>query len=173
VANSTEGLTLDVQKAYREFLKREADPAGQIFYVQQMQIGMPLAYVEAALAASPEFVSQGGTFLTNLYQRGLKRSLDFPGSNFWTGLLNSGRISEFSVAATILQGAERANIITNFQGTPNVDLGWYETYLGRVGDPLGLTFWNAKLSSQLFSYQEVLAEFVSTDEFVNHAAVSA
>jgi hypothetical protein len=169
LANSIEGLTLDVQREYREFLNREADPAGQIFYVQQMQIGMPLAYVEAALASSSEFVSHGGTFLTNLYQRGLKRSLDLPGSNFWTGLLNSGRVSQFSVAATILQGGERASIVTNFQGTPNVDLGWYESFLGRVGDPLGLVYWDAKLSSQLFSYQEVLAEFVSTDEFFIHA----
>jgi hypothetical protein len=169
LANSTEGLTLDVQREYREFLNRAADPAGQIFYVQQMQLGMPLAYVEAALASSSEFVSQGGTFLGNLYQRGLKRSLDFAGSNFWSALLNSGRVSEFSVAATILQGPERADIITNNQGTPNVDLGWYEAYLGRIGDPLGVPFWNGLLSSQLFSYQEVLAEFVSTDEFFIHA----
>jgi FG-GAP-like repeat/Domain of unknown function (DUF4214) len=172
IANSAEALTLDVQREYREFLHREADPAGQIFYVQQMQIGMPLAYVEAALAASSEFVSQGGTFLTNLYQRGLKRTLDLSGATFWTGILNSGRTSAFAVAATILQGAERANIITNFQGTPNIDLGWYESYLSRVGDPLGLTYWNGKLASQLFSYQKVLAEFTSTDEFFIHASVS-
>ncbi len=85
-------------------------------------------------------------------------------------MLNSGRVSEYMVASMILQGGERASIITNFQGTPNVDLGWYESYLGRVGDPLGLIYWDAQLSSQLFSYQEVLAEFVSTNEFFNHAA---
>ncbi len=165
VANSKEALTFDVQREYQEFLNRPADPAGLIYYVQQMQIGLPLANVEAALASSPEFVAQGGTFLTNLYQRGLKRGLDLAGSNYWTGLLNSGRVSEFSVAATILLGSERANIITDFPGTPNIDLGWYEAYLGRVGDPMGLQSWNALLSSQLFSFQSVLAEFLSTEEF--------
>ncbi len=59
LANSTEGLTYDVQKAYLEFLNRPADPVGQIYFVQQMQVGLPLADVEAEMAASPEFVSAG------------------------------------------------------------------------------------------------------------------
>jgi hypothetical protein len=170
LADSFEALAQNVRRAFREFLHRDPETAALIQFTHLLQLGRPIIEVEVAVVSSAEFQSLPGGFLANLYARGLKRSLDPNGNLFWQTLLSAGKMSVQQVALAILSNTERAAILVNFPGTAAAgfsDIGFYQQFLNKNGDVAGAAFWTNVLAALMFNRQQVLAAFVSTNEYFN------
>jgi hypothetical protein len=159
ILHSPEYATAAVRRLYERLLLREADPAGQAFWIDFMGQGHTAAEVEGMLLASDEYFSRrsGGTaegFLQALYQDVFGRFLDSDGAGFWGQALAAGT-SRTEVARAILTSAEGAAATVR---------GWYDQFLGRLPDDGGMTFWTNALQKGE-DREAVLAAILASDEY--------
>lgn len=100
-----------VQYAYIAFYGRPADPAGQVYWAEQLDAAEgDLSAIINAFATSEEYDEQYGD-LTNeelvnaLYQQILGRDAEEDGLNYYVGELEAGNITKGEIALAILNGA--------------------------------------------------------------------
>lgn len=130
---SPAGLTAVVDAAYRAYLGRGADPAGQAAFVGALEHGLTWRQLRTALVGSPEFYSRAGAtpagFLDAAYRVLLGRPVDQGGVASWSATLAAGRSTSW--VATQLQNSAEGRAYAVAQS--------YLQVLGRQVDPLGLT----------------------------------
>ncbi|HZT79369.1 MAG TPA: DUF4214 domain-containing protein, partial [Gemmataceae bacterium] len=157
---STEYRSLLIDKLYRTYLARPADPLGLSLGLQFFQAGGTEVQYKALLLGTPEYLLTrgGGTnagFLVALYQDVLGRALDPIGLANFGALLNSG-VPRQVVAQALLGSAEADAVFV---------AGLYATYLHRPADAVGL---GQLLSAMLrgLSQEQATVLILSTDEFI-------
>jgi uncharacterized protein (TIGR03118 family) len=159
IESSTEALTDAVQKAYQLYLHRAADPMGLSYWVGVLQSGETLEQVDAGIVGSTEyFQSRGGGsnlgFLTALFQDALNHGLDPAFAPALLVQLESG--------TTTAQVAAEVFASTEFQ--QDLVKGYYQAFLRRLTDTVGLNFWGSQLQTGTRD-QDVVAGILSSSEF--------
>lgn len=126
IFESAERLDPIIRQYYRDYLLREAEPAGVEFYREVWRAdGGPDNVVANIISSAEFFASAGGTnqlWVTELYRRLLGREPDAAGLEYWTTRLQSGQLSRQQVVFGFTRSDE------NFRNLVN---GWYQQYLGR------------------------------------------
>jgi hypothetical protein len=137
VADSTEALSLVVNRIYLRFLNRNADPVGLAGWVGNMQRGMTEEQVMAGVLASGEFASRanalvGGAsadanFVQALYQLLLLRTTTTEIQGWLPTVATAGRQT---VAADFLGSGEfRTAAVRTFYGDPSLNPLPWEPFL--------------------------------------------
>lgn len=97
-----------VTRSFLGYLGRPPDPSGMAYWVGKLRAGRSVAWVNASLAASPEFerrqagLSEAG-FVTDLYEDLLARTPDAGGLAYWTGKLAAGTSRASVVGSFVAQ----------------------------------------------------------------------
>jgi hypothetical protein len=171
IVNSTEGLATLVRDAYRLILGRAADPAGLVGWVNFLARGGSMAQVRAQLASSPEFFLRNGvgnddTFLTALYARVLGRAVDLSGRNSFRAQFAAGA-TRTQVALVVFTSTEFLTklVSTGFNVGGVIIPGYYQRFLNRVGDSLGVNNL-VGLMQRGFREQEAIVSLASSPEYV-------
>jgi VCBS repeat-containing protein len=103
IFNSVERLDPLVTQFYEKFLLRGTDPGGLAYWVNDWQRTGDPQHVVVNILSSKEFLDDAGDtnngFVSLLYERLLSRAPESGGLSYWTGLLNSGRMTTGQVAA--------------------------------------------------------------------------
>ena len=88
---------------YKCALAREGEAAGVKFWSDALEQGTDLKALGDAFDDTPEFLARHGAltnrqYVEKLYQDGLGRTADAEGLDYWTGLLDSGRLGRGELA---------------------------------------------------------------------------
>lgn len=118
IFNSPERLDPLVTQYYEQYLLRAPEPGGLAFWVADWQATGGPEHLQVSVLGSQEFFNDAGDtnagFVTLLYQRFLGRAPDSNGFNYWTGLLNSGQLNRFQVAADFQASPEQHTLVVDF-----------------------------------------------------------
>jgi hypothetical protein len=95
-----------------------------------------------------------------MYQSLLGRSFDAAGETSWLSQLFAGTLTHEQVITDFLYSTESLTRLTE---------GYYETFLQRPADPVGLSGWVSHLQQGL-SFLTIGQQFLASDEFYNRAA---
>lgn len=104
-------------RLYQAALDRKPDGGGLGFWINMMDNGMSVTQAAANFVSSAEFQTTYGNLTNNqfaaqLYRNVLHRESDAGGLAFWTGALDSGRMSKPEVLAAFSESSEnQANLI--------------------------------------------------------------
>ena len=108
----------DVDRVFRRFLEREADPGGRSYWVDALRAGRSLRIFRAQLFGSNEyFTKAGGTnaaFVERAYEDVLGRLPDTAGRNYWIGRIEAG-VGRGSVANAFLVSSEARRFLVREQ----------------------------------------------------------
>ena len=112
-----------VARLYDTALNRLPDAGGLATWSARLDAGMSLRDVAALFIASPEFLTRYGGldsagFVRAMYQNVLDRPGDAAGVNYWTGLLDGGRIDRAGVVVAFSESQEHRVALA-----PNIDDG--------------------------------------------------
>ena len=104
-----QGVQDGITELYLGFFGRAPDPAGLIFWSEQIQAGANLVQVADQFAQSPEFSRQYADLsveqvVTKIYDHVLERAPDPGGLSFWTSALKNGT-SLSSLVWTVVDSA--------------------------------------------------------------------
>lgn len=99
----------NVTRSFLAYLGRVPDPSGLSYWVGKIRSGKSMAWVNAALASSPEFQRRQASltdsqFIDSLYRDLLNRAPDAGGKAYWTSKLTAG--------------ASRASVVGSFVARP-------------------------------------------------------
>lgn len=100
-----------IQAVYIAFYGRPADPAGQLYWAEQLDAaGGDLSSIIDAFANSSEYHDRFGgydsdTLVDNLYQQAFGRSAEPAGLEYWAGELDAGHTTLGRIALDVLNGA--------------------------------------------------------------------
>lgn len=118
IFNSPERLDPLVTQYYQQYLHRAPDPLGLDFWVLDWATTGGPEHTQVSMLGSQEFFDDAGDtnsgFITLLYQRVLGRAPDPNGFSYWTGLLDSGKLNRFQVAADFLASPEQHVLVVDF-----------------------------------------------------------
>jgi hypothetical protein len=162
-----EGLSnsLFVAFTYEGFLRRGVDPAGQAFWVGELENGrITRAELVYKLISSDEYrdiVSTVGRF----YLGCLNRLPDADGLAGWTGYLRGGHSAQ-----ELAQGfANAPEFQQQMAGLTNAGFvqQLYRGVLGREADAAGLAGWTTLLDTAQFSRTNLLEAFIQSQEAVD------
>ena len=92
------GYDAFVKQVYRLVLGRDADPAGEAFWVGRLSSGDPMWHVGASIAHTPEWAQNRVIFDYIVSHVGYP---DVPGRDFWAGRLMSG-MPEWQMLAALV-----------------------------------------------------------------------
>jgi hypothetical protein len=165
IQSSLEYKIHEVNRTYKIFLHREADPSGLQTGLQIVAMfGLRAEY--AFLTGSPEYrqTRSGSTieaWLNTVYVDAFNRSIDSSAETAFSQALSSGAVS-FQQAADILFTSPEFN--QDIIGT------YYTGFLGRYADSAGLAFWANKLLSGQ-SLENIIAGIVGSSEYFNQMRV--
>ncbi|WP_168927513.1 DUF4214 domain-containing protein [Nitrincola alkalilacustris] len=112
---NTTSLT-QIQKLYVAFYGRPADPAGQVYWAQQLDTAQgSLQRIIDAFANSVEYAMRfeqldTETLVSNLYRQAFGRDAEEAGLSYWVGQLQSGAVSIGQLALAILEGAQNQDL---------------------------------------------------------------
>jgi len=168
IFESNEHLDPIITQYYEQFLLRAPDQQGLTFWRDQVWkvYGGP-EQVIAGMISSPEFFqSAGGTntgWVTQLYQRLLKRAPDTQGLQFWVGLLDQHQATESQVVLGFLSSTE---YYTNL-----VD-GFFQQYLERAPSSAELAQYLSQLQAGA-SQRAIQIKIVDTPEYLNNPPAPA
>lgn len=111
-------FTQSIEKLYVAYFNRPADPAG-LAYWEGVASSHGLAPISAAFAASDEYKSAFAgqshrQIVDKVYQNLFNRPAEADGLNYWSQLLDQGRLGVDNVVTAVLQGAQGsdAQIVT-------------------------------------------------------------
>jgi hypothetical protein len=167
-----------IQRAYDTILGRGADGGGLDYYVDQMEDrGMSLVAVANDLAGSAEFQAatgglNNGQFVDYVYSHALGRAADAGGKAYYTQALDQG-MSRGAFVVDLSESAEHRGLTADLvaQGFFNTDDNYqavallYDTFMGRLPDAGGLTFYGDKVKSGAMTLQQVAGDFAESTEF--------
>lgn len=100
-----------IQSIYIAFYGRPADPAGQLYWAEQLDTaGGDLSSIIDAFANSSEYHDRFGgydsdTLVDNLYLQAFGRSAEPAGLEYWAGELDAGHTTLGRIALDVLNGA--------------------------------------------------------------------
>lgn len=145
-----------VDDLYLDVLGRAPDSAGRRYWLEQIRAGLSLRDLAVSFYGSEEYVLRSGSteaFVERLYQAILDRSGDPTGTDYWVGLLRTGRARPLDVAGGLYQSIESRSKRVADQ---------YQLVLGRSPDPGGHAYW----AERLLRFDDVLlaAELAASDE---------
>jgi hypothetical protein len=106
--------------------------------------------------AAPAPVSPNELFVRAAYQDILGREGDSQGVEYWTGLLNTGKVTRKQVAKQMLRSPEATK--------PKVEQV-YRDALGREADAAGLAYWVKALGAGLSSVRFVALQYGSDEAY--------
>ncbi|MEX2121353.1 MAG: DUF4214 domain-containing protein [Pirellulales bacterium] len=165
---SAERLDPIVSQFYRDFLLREPEQEGLVFWRTRWQVEGEPDNVIAGMISSPEFfASAGGTnrlWVTEMYRRLLNREPDQQGLDFWTDHLDNGRLGREQVVLGFVKSDE------NFR---NLVTDWFQQYLNRqpTSDAEIAPF--VSQLQQGASQRDIQTQILDTDEYFNSPPVPA
>jgi N-acetylmuramoyl-L-alanine amidase len=172
-----------VRLLYTTTFNRQPDTTGLNYWREMLRDGLSRTYVAVSFLNSPEFAdicNQYGIirgiarvnenrdvnvaytkFVARLYTKAFDRNFDVSGLNYWTGLLNSKKITPEQVAENFFLSAEmQAKRYTNTQYVTVL----YRTFLDREPDAEGRAYHLGRLNSGV-SRLVVLYGFSRSAEF--------
>jgi hypothetical protein len=155
-----------VISAYIAVLGRNPDYAGWLYWLGNLQAGLPQQQVINAFIQSTEFQTTYGTlnntqFVTLVYQNVLGRAPDANGLAFWVGQLNTGAATRAQVMYSFATSTEFQNQIQNQALATLLYMG----FLRRSPDPTGVTFWTGQLNAGV-TPAAVLSAFITSAEYL-------
>ncbi len=171
IRNSPEHFAQEVDAFYQTLLGRPADPAGQAFWVGQLENGTREEQIAADFLNSAEYLDKGDKFFVDqMYESLLGRSFDSAGEAFWLGQLGDNAQGTPTGATPSLTHAQVVNdFLFSTESLQRLVEGYYEVFLQRKADPDGLNSWVADLQQGL-PFLTIGEQFVASDEFFNKAA---
>lgn len=123
VAFDVDGVAGQAYRMYQAAFDRKPDVGGLGFWIATMDIGASLTDVAAGFAGSQEFKNLYGAAPTNaelvtrLYQNVLDRAPDAEGFQYWTGLLDSGKLAVKDVMVGFSESTEnKAAVVGSISG---------------------------------------------------------
>jgi Ca2+-binding RTX toxin-like protein len=166
-------------RLYSTVLGRTPDRIGLDFYVDRMEDqGTTLTAVANEFSSSAEFQQATGglsnaQFVAYVYEHALGRSPDSSGAAFYTGRLDSGAMSRGAFVIDLSESAEHRAITANVvnRGYFNTDDNYqnvsllYDSFLDRLPDAGGSTFYGEKLKNGSMTVSQISAEFAGSGEF--------
>ena len=176
-------LTAFVERNYSKILGREADPAGEEYWVDRLKKGevsgggLMYGFVNSAEFKNKPVSNQEKIEI--MYNVMLDRPADEGGIEYWLDRMNSG-MSINAIAAGFVGSEEFKGVCTGF-GIDNGDYALseardvnfgvtsfvarcYGEALGRTSDEGGLNYWCGKMLSKEQTPQQVAAGFVFSPE---------
>ncbi len=171
-----------IDLAYNNVLRRQAEPSGKAYWLNQIANGMSRGTVMVALAESPEFVARTQTPPPNtvstapaprnrVYESEIRRLYigyfdrlpDQAGLNYWTDLRAKG-VSLERVSAQFAYSPEFVGAYGNTSNSRFVDLV-YANILNRQPDASGRAYWINQLNNGM-SRGRLVIGFTESPEFV-------
>lgn len=148
-----------VDRFYRDYLLRPADPGGEAFYTNQLRNGVSQLQVKVQIIGSDEYkTAHSGTnsgFINGLYLDALGRAADPAGLAYWIGQVNSGVITRPALTDLFLHLPEsRDAVVTRF----------FLELLNRAPDPGGLAYFSGLLQAGA-PLSQVITELTTSDEY--------
>jgi hypothetical protein len=141
--------------SYRVTVTAGSNVTGQDFADVPTSIALPLVLPLTSLF--PKQGNPDADFIEAVYRAVLARNADPAGLAYWTGLLQSGRLSRLGVVQGIRNSAENfTQEVTDF----------YFTILSRAPDPGGLQAWVRELENGV-PEEQVAAGFLDSPEYLS------
>jgi hypothetical protein len=112
LAFDVDGHAGQALRIYQAAFDRAPDGAGLGYWIGAMDAGVSLATVAGGFVTSDEFVSKYGAspgnrqLVEQFYQNVLHRAGEAAGIDFWTGMLDAGRVSVVDVLVGFSESAE-------------------------------------------------------------------
>jgi hypothetical protein len=159
--NSTEFRSIQVDQAYRTYLRRPADPGALATWVPFLQQGHNIMQLRAILLGSQEYFDTrgGGTnvgFLNALSQDLLGRTLDPNSPEFGYLLFLLQQFTPRSAIAT--------NLMLQTEAVNRQVNGLFQTYLRRPADQGGLNWFTSFIQGG-GTEEQVIAQLISSSEY--------
>ena len=158
LTHSDEFFDNKIERVYQQFLGRDADDAGLIFWRNLLGAGLTDEQLEADFIGTPEFFEHsGGTntlWVDHMYFDLLGRAPDTAGEIFWVNALNAGAARSL-VAVGFAGSAEREGIIVR---------GDYDDFLGRPPGASEVNGWVTAFQHGVTN-EDVVAGFVASNEY--------
>ncbi|MFN8016621.1 MAG: DUF4214 domain-containing protein [Acidimicrobiales bacterium] len=159
IVNSDTYRGLDVDRVYRRFLKRQADPGGRSSWISAIRNGKSLRKFRAQLFGSNEyFTKAGGTttgFVRAAYQDVLGRLPDAGGEAYWAHKIDNG-MERGAVANYFLSSSEAKRSLVKDQ---------YVRFLDRYPTSGEEATWMAKLDSSATGEQQLVASLAASQAY--------
>ena len=154
---------LFAMQQYRDFLGREGDSGGIVFWTNQLSTGSATrAQVISNFFNSSEF--QGSTApVTRLYFAYFLRIPDYGGLQYWVNQYRQGTALD-SISQAFAQSQEFINRYGALSNENFVTLV-YQNVLGRPPDPGGYSFWLDQLNNGGMSRGQVMLGFSESAEY--------
>lgn len=159
-----------VHNLYRELLGREPDPAGEAYWVAQVQQNDTAAGRQTVISSFLNSTEYKDHYITTLYEVFLGRAPEAAGLQFWTAKMgepgtaggHSGSADEKLILAGIVGSDEfYADVGGTSQGFVHA---LYQDLLGRSSSPAEQTFWVNLLQSQQQNRDGIVRLFLSSPE---------
>lgn len=159
-----------VHNLYRELLGREPDPAGEAYWVAQVQQNDTAVGRQTVISSFLNSTEYKDHYITTLYEVFLGRAPEAAGLQFWTAKMgepgtaggHSGSADEKLIVAGIVGSDEfYGDVGGTSQGFVHA---LYQDLLGRSGSPAEQTFWVNLLQSQQQNRDGIVRLFLSSPE---------
>jgi hypothetical protein len=170
VWKSPEHFSQEVTDFYVAILGRTPDVLGLQYWVQQLENGMPEEKVVEGFLDSQEYLSKGDKyFVDQMYIALLGRTFDADGEAYWLNLLGDDQSSNRTHPPALTYKQVIHDFLYSPESLTRLVQGYYQIFLQRLADPLGLNDWLATLQ-QGASFSTLAEGFLASDEFFTNAA---
>lgn len=166
-----------IMRLYDTILDRAPDPLGLEIYVDRIERGQSLASVAGEFVASAEFQAATGSlsnaqFVDYVYRQALGRAPDAGGAAFYAQRLDQG-LSRGAFTVELSESAEHRGLTAAMAANGYFDTDsryqsvalLYDSFLGRLPDEGGITFYAEQLKAGTLSVSQVAADFAGSAEF--------
>ena len=159
---------LFAMQQYRDFLRREGDPAGVAYWTQQVDGNtIPRDRVIFNFLMSDEFSGRLPP-VVRLYQAYFKRPPDLAGLLYWSDRYASGT-SIYEISDAFAASAEFQAQYGSKSNAEFMQLLFFNVF-DRQPDPAGYTFWLGELDANRRSRGNVMVQFSESPEFQQKSA---
>ena len=178
-ASTTRAYVTDL---FRTFLAREPDVAGLLYWIGQIDSGMPREVARVAMMFSPEFkelsnriygaqkVRAESNVVMDFYRGLLNRLPDGAGYTSWVQRFRAAQCkgaaaveSEVeAISSAFMSGSEYA---ARNRGNAQFVADLYDAFMRRGGDLGGVQFWIGQLDTGARTREQVRREFMASPEF--------
>ena len=160
---SDEYRGLDVDRIFRRYLKRSADPSGRTYWINGIRNGKSLRKFRAQLFSGSEYYSKAGSttdgFVNAAYQDVLHRLPDPSGLAYWTNKINHGT-GRGSVANSFLGSTEARRSIVKDQ---------FLRFLDRYPTTAEVDQWMEPLRTSVTGEQDLVAFLVRSNAYYHRS----
>lgn len=151
-----------VTQQYRDFLARDPDAGGLVFWSNQLRTGINPGGLVEFMVSQPEFGDSVAP-VVRLYTAHFRRSPDFGGLQFWADRFRNG-MPLAGISGEFARSAEFQATYGSLTDDAFIDLV-YRNVFDRTADAGGRAFWLRQLNDGL-SRGAMMAEFSESPEYV-------